>query len=89
MMRALLGVFVVRFRLRACRFALPADVPDHGQSDPDQRHRTQKEDAVQNLHRERITNGEEGWRRETIAGEARLPVNWRFGVWAVRRHTAG
>jgi hypothetical protein len=45
-------------------------VPDHGQSDPDQRHRTQKEDAVQNLHRERITNGEEGWTQGRVRGTA-------------------
>jgi len=47
----------VGFVLRARRLALPADVPDNGQSGPDQRHRTEEEDAVQNLHGERIPKG--------------------------------
>lgn len=48
--------------------ALRADVTDDGQSGPDERHRTEDEDAVQNLHR-----GEHNKVRQGVGG-----AGWRF-----------
>lgn len=62
------------FGLRARRLALPANVPDNSQSGPDQRHRTEEEDAVQNLHPERITKGE-----VSVEGGADRPGGWLKG----------
>lgn len=43
--------FVVLFGLGASGAALMTDVPDNGEGRPDERHRTQHEDAVQNSHK--------------------------------------
>lgn len=41
----------MRFSLRASGGAVMTDVPDYGESRPDERHRTENEDAKQNSHR--------------------------------------
>jgi hypothetical protein len=64
----------VGFVLGARRLALAADVPDDGEGGPDQRHRTEDEDAVQNLHGERITNRRGAgatWRKAAGQGTSR------------------
>jgi hypothetical protein len=43
--------FVVLFGLGTSGLALTAYVPDYSEGRPDDRHRTQHEDAVQNSHR--------------------------------------
>jgi hypothetical protein len=44
-------MLVVLFGLGMSGVPLTADVPDYSEGRPDERHRTQHEDAVQNSHR--------------------------------------